>query len=210
MKEVKTPKKPLLFYYAVALLVLFLFNLLAMPWLPEHQIHEVDYNTFVSMTEKKEIGQVEIQQQDNRILFTSTDGKTIYKTAMVLFVVYEVYRSEEAEGIFSAVASGVFILPFFVLSALAGQLADMRDKAKIIRIVKAAEIAAHKPAFAVERFFGRLLVVEIPEHQTGTAPTDLADLARRHLPVGVLLVPQSDFVGAAGPGAGRDDRFRIV
>ena len=83
MKEVKTPKKPLLFYYAVALLVLFLFNLLAMPWLSEHQIHEVDYNTFVSMTEKKEIGQVEIQQQDNRILFTSTDGKTIYKTAMV-------------------------------------------------------------------------------------------------------------------------------
>ena len=83
MKEVKTPKKPLLFYYAVALLVLFLFNLLAMPWLSEHQIQEVDYNTFVSMTEKQEIGQVEIQQQDNRILFTSTDGKTIYKTAMV-------------------------------------------------------------------------------------------------------------------------------
>ena len=83
MKEVKTPKKPLLFYYAVALLVLFLFNLLAMPWLAEHQIKEVDYNTFVSMTEKKEIGQVEIQQQDNRILFTSADGKTIYKTAMV-------------------------------------------------------------------------------------------------------------------------------
>ena len=74
MKEVKTPKKPLLFYYAVALLVLFLFNLLAMPWLAEHQIKDVDYNTFVSMTEKKEIGQVEIQQQDNRILFTSTDS----------------------------------------------------------------------------------------------------------------------------------------
>ena len=83
MKEVKTPKKPLLFYYFVALLVLFLFNLLAMPWLSEHQIKEVDYNTFVSMTEKKEIGQVEIQQQDNRILFTSADGKTLYKTAMV-------------------------------------------------------------------------------------------------------------------------------
>lgn len=65
----------------------------------------------------------------------------LYKTAMVLFVVYEVYRSEEAGGVFSAVASFVFILPFFVLSALAGQLADMRDKARIIRIVKAAEIA---------------------------------------------------------------------
>ena len=65
----------------------------------------------------------------------------LYKTAMVLFVVYSVYNSEEAEGIFSAVASGVFILPFFLLSALAGQLADMRDKARIIRVVKAAEVA---------------------------------------------------------------------
>ncbi|MXO74395.1 MFS transporter [Altererythrobacter aerius] len=65
----------------------------------------------------------------------------LYKTAMVLFVVYSVYNSESAEGTFSAVASAVFILPFFLLSALAGQLADMRDKARIIRIVKAAEIA---------------------------------------------------------------------
>ena len=65
----------------------------------------------------------------------------LYKTAMVLFVVYSVYNTEEAEGQFSAIASGVFILPFFVLSALAGQLADMRDKATIIRWVKAAEIS---------------------------------------------------------------------
>ena len=64
----------------------------------------------------------------------------LYKTAMVLFVVYQIYNSEEAEGLFSAVASGLFILPFFVLSALAGQLADMRDKAAIIRRVKAFEI----------------------------------------------------------------------
>ena len=64
----------------------------------------------------------------------------LYKTAMVLFVVYSIYNSEEAEGMFSAVASAVFILPFFLLSALSGQLADMRDKAKIIRIIKAAEI----------------------------------------------------------------------
>ncbi|HSG32903.1 MAG TPA: MFS transporter [Sphingomonadaceae bacterium] len=64
----------------------------------------------------------------------------LYKNAMVLFVVYFVYNSEEAEGQFSAIASGLFILPFFVLSALAGQLADMRDKARIIRLVKLAEI----------------------------------------------------------------------
>ena len=83
MNEVKTPKKPLLYYYLVVLVVVMLFNFLAMPWLAEHQIKEVDYNTFVSMTEQGQVGQVEIQQQNNRLLFTSTDGKTIYKTAMV-------------------------------------------------------------------------------------------------------------------------------
>src|SRR5688572_28002523 len=64
----------------------------------------------------------------------------LFKNAMVLFVVYSVYSSEAAEAKFSAIASGLFILPFFVLSALAGQLADMRDKAAIIRWVKLAEI----------------------------------------------------------------------
>ena len=83
MNEVKSPKKPLLYYYLLVMLVLLLFNLLAMPWISEHQIKEVDYNTFVSMVEKKEIGKVDIQEQDNRILFTDTEEKTIYKTAMV-------------------------------------------------------------------------------------------------------------------------------
>ncbi len=83
MNEVKSPKKPLLYYYLLVMLVLLLFNLLAMPWISEHQIKEVDYNTFVSMVEKKKIGKVDIQEQDNRILFTDTEEKTIYKTAMV-------------------------------------------------------------------------------------------------------------------------------
>ena len=83
MREVKTPKKPLLYYYIIAMLVLLLFNLLAMPWLTEHQIREVDYNTFVTMTEQKEIGQVEIQEQSNRILFTGKDDGAVYKTAIV-------------------------------------------------------------------------------------------------------------------------------
>ena len=83
MNEVKSPKKPLIYYYLAVALLVVLFNMLAMPWLAEHQIQEVDYNTFVSMTEKKEIGKVEIQQQSNRILFTDKDEKTIYKTAIV-------------------------------------------------------------------------------------------------------------------------------
>ena len=83
MNEVKSPKKPLIYYYLAAILLVVLFNMLAMPWLAEHQIQEVDYNTFVSMTENKEIGKVEIQQQSNRILFTDKDEKAIYKTAIV-------------------------------------------------------------------------------------------------------------------------------
>ncbi|MFZ5727614.1 MAG: MFS transporter [Pseudomonadota bacterium] len=64
----------------------------------------------------------------------------LFKNAMVLFVVYGVFNDEASETLFSAVATGVFILPFFLLSALAGQLADTRDKARIIRIVKLCEI----------------------------------------------------------------------
>lgn len=83
MNEVKSPKKPLLYYYLVAMMIVVLFNFIAIPWISEHQIRDVDYNTFVTMTEQGEVGKVEIQQQDNRILFTSADGKTVYKTAMV-------------------------------------------------------------------------------------------------------------------------------
>ena len=83
MNEVHSPKKPLIFYYMVAMLLVMLFNFIAMPWLSQYQIQEVDYNTFVSMTEKGGIGRAEIQEADNRILFTSKDEKTIYKTAMI-------------------------------------------------------------------------------------------------------------------------------
>ncbi|MGZ8311879.1 MAG: MFS transporter, partial [Allosphingosinicella sp.] len=65
----------------------------------------------------------------------------LFKNAMVLFVVYQVYNDERSETWFSAIATGLFILPFFLLSALSGQLADATDKARIIRLVKLAEIA---------------------------------------------------------------------
>jgi MFS family permease len=65
----------------------------------------------------------------------------LFKNAVIFFVVYSVYQSEKAEAVFSGIASALFILPFFLLSALAGQLADMRDKAMIIRWVKLLEIA---------------------------------------------------------------------
>ena len=83
MNEVKSPKKPLMYYYTIVLLLLMLFNFIAMPWLSEHRIRDVDYNTFVTMTQNGQIGKVEIQEQENRILFTDLNSTTIYKTAMV-------------------------------------------------------------------------------------------------------------------------------
>lgn len=83
MEELKSPKKPLIFYYIIALLVVVLFNFITMPWLSEHQIKDVDYNTFVEMTDQGQVGQVVIQESDNRIVFTDKEGKTVYKTAMV-------------------------------------------------------------------------------------------------------------------------------
>ena len=83
MNEVKPPKKPLLYYYGIALLLLLLFQFLAMPMISQARIRTVDYNTFVSMVEEGNVGSAEIQEQENRILFTDKDNTAIYKTAMV-------------------------------------------------------------------------------------------------------------------------------
>ena len=81
MNEVKTPKKPLVFYYGIAMVVLLLLNMLVMPLMTQHRVEEVDYGTFIKMTENKEIGQVEIE--DNQILFTNKDKSKIYKTGLL-------------------------------------------------------------------------------------------------------------------------------
>ncbi len=83
MNEVKPPKRPLLYYYAIVLLLLLLFQFLAMPLLSQARIQTVDYNTFVSMVEEGKVGSAEIQEQENRILFTNQDNTAVYKTAMV-------------------------------------------------------------------------------------------------------------------------------
>ena len=83
MNEVKKPKKPLISYYCIVLLMLILFNSLAMPWLMEHQIKDVDYGTFIQMTEDGQVGRVNIKEQSNTIVFTDKEEKTIYQTAMV-------------------------------------------------------------------------------------------------------------------------------
>ncbi len=81
MKEVKTPKKPLAIYYAIVLLVLMLLNFVLVPWMNERQIKEVDYGTFMSMTEEKDIGRVDVES--NQILFTDKNETQVYKTGLM-------------------------------------------------------------------------------------------------------------------------------
>ena len=81
MKEVKTPKKPLAIYYAIVLLVRMLLNFVLVPWMSERQVKEVDYGTFMSMTEDKDIGRVDVES--NQIIFTDKDEKQIYKTGLM-------------------------------------------------------------------------------------------------------------------------------
>ena len=84
MNEVKRPKKPLFFYYTIVMLLILLGNLVLMPWMQQRQVEEVDYSKFISMTENKQIGKVEIKAQDNEIIFTDKKDKDIiYKTGMV-------------------------------------------------------------------------------------------------------------------------------
>ena len=126
MNEVKSPKKPLLYYYFVAMLLVMLFNFIAMPWISEHQIKDVDYNTFVTMTEQGEVGRVEIQEQSNRILFTSSDEKTVYKTAMVpddglvqrLLDAGVSTTGEEIEQMSTLVSILAWVLPIIIFVAL--------------------------------------------------------------------------------------------
>ena len=81
MKEVKPSKKPLAIYYAIVLLVLLVLNLVFVPWLTERQVQEVDYGTFMSMTQQQNIGKVDIQS--NQIVFTDKEEKQIYKTGLM-------------------------------------------------------------------------------------------------------------------------------
>lgn len=83
MKEVKTPKKPLIFYYLIVLGVILLFNVLVTPWIAQRQVREVDYGTFVQMAEDKDLGQVEVDETENQIVFTNKDETAIYKAGMI-------------------------------------------------------------------------------------------------------------------------------
>ena len=82
MQEIKKPKKPLIFYYVIVMLILLLFNFLAIPWLAQRQVQEVDYGTFMTMTKEKNIGEVEVREQENQIIFTDKDKQYISRKIM--------------------------------------------------------------------------------------------------------------------------------
>ena len=83
MQEVKSPKKPLLYYYLVVLGMILLFNMIITPLLVQSQVVKVDYGTFVQMAEDKELGEVEINEAENQILFTDKDKTVVYEAGMI-------------------------------------------------------------------------------------------------------------------------------
>ena len=83
MKEVKTPKKPLIYYGLIVLTVLLLFNMLITPMIAQRQVKEVDYGTFVQMAEDKDLGLVEVDEAENQVVFTDKDNTAIYKAGMI-------------------------------------------------------------------------------------------------------------------------------
>ena len=94
MKEVKTPKKPLIYYYGIVLLVLIVFNLVVSPILMEHQVEETDYGTFMSMINDKNIGKVEVE--DNQIVFTDKNNEKLYRLSLRLFIYLALKRKHTA------------------------------------------------------------------------------------------------------------------
>ena len=125
MKEVKNPRKPLIYYYGIAVLVIFLFNLIVTPVLMNRQVKEVDYGTFMEMIDKKNIGKVEVD--DSEILFTDKENETIYKTGAMNdpTLTQRLYDcgakfSKDVDQTMSPLLSGIlsFVVPlliFFVL-----------------------------------------------------------------------------------------------
>ena len=126
MNEVKSPKKPLMYYYTIVLILLLVFNFVAMPWISEHQIKEVDYNTFINMVDNGEVSTVEIQEQNNRILFQGNDNSKIYKTAMLpdndlvshLLEANVSTTGEEIEQTSALVSILAWVLPIILFVAL--------------------------------------------------------------------------------------------
>ena len=125
MKEVKPSKKPLAIYYAIVLVVLLVLNFVFVPWLSERQVKEVDYGTFMSMTEDKNIGRVDIES--NQIIFTDKEEKQIYKTGLMndpnlterLYDAGATFSSEIVEQASPLVSFLVsFVLPIVIFVAL--------------------------------------------------------------------------------------------
>ena len=129
MKEVKTPRKPLAIYYAIVLLMLLLLNFVLLPWMEERQIKEVDYGTFMTMTEEKDIGRVDIES--NQIIFTDKDETQVYRTGLMndtglterLYDAGATFSSEIVEQSSPVLSFLIwFVLPIILFSAIGNQM----------------------------------------------------------------------------------------
>ena len=131
MKEVKTPRKPLAIYYALVLLMLLLLNLVLLPWMEERQIKEVDYGTFMTMTEEKNIGRVDIES--NQIIFTDNDGN-YYKTGRMdddgLVERLHASGAEFASEIVEQMSPFLSILCWVLAKRITGPIEDISEAAR--------------------------------------------------------------------------------
>ncbi|MFB0918513.1 MAG: ATP-dependent zinc metalloprotease FtsH [Clostridiaceae bacterium] len=137
MNEVKPPSKPLIYYYSIVVIIVMIFNFIALPWLTERSIKEVDYSVFMTMTEEKQIGKVEIEE--NRILFTDKENTKVYKTGLMNdpMLVSRLHTSgatftkaitQQTSPFLSIILS--WVLPLIIFASLGSMLSKkMMDKA---------------------------------------------------------------------------------
>ena len=180
MKEVKTPKKPLAIYYAIVLLVLMLLNFVLVPWMSERQVKEVDYGTFMSMTEDKDIGRVDVES--NQIIFTDKDEKQIYKTGLMndpdlTQRLYDAGAEFSSEIVEQASPLMSFLLSFVLPIVLFVWLGNFMNK-KLIE----------KAGGANSMMFGGVGKSNAKIYVQSTHGIRFADVAGASMPKGILLV----------------------
>ena len=169
MKEVKPSKKPLAIYYAIVLAVLLLLNLVLLPWMSERQVEEVDYGTFMTMTEEKNIGRVDIES--NQIIFTDKEEKQVYKTGLMndpeltqrLYDAGAQFSSEIVEQGSPMLNFLIwFLLPILLFSFIGNQ---MNKKLMEQRMKSSVDV--------LTGVFSRLAYHECLEQYADSVPTDL-------------------------------------
>lgn len=184
MKEIKQPKKPLIFYYLIVLAVIMLLNIIVVPWFTERSIEDVDYGTFISMTEDKRIDEVDIETQSNVIYFTCKDDKKVYKTAMV---------SDESltERLYKSGAK------------FSGQ--EIKQTSPILRFILSWIIP-----ILIFTLFGRMLANQMMKHAGGGKNSMMFGMGKSNAKIYVNSTEGIKFTDVAGEDEAKENLTEIV